>query len=143
MFGKRKSEDYSAKEVNVSVDGLTTIAQGTIVTGVLTVEGNIRLDGTVEGNISCKGKIVVGPQGKVKGDIICEAAILHGMLQGDIRVAEALVMKSGCIMNGDVYTCKLEIEPQARFNGTCNTTEKNEPAEVPAVVPEKKTPDDR
>lgn len=134
MFGKRKSEDYSAKAVNVGIDGLTTIAQRTTVTGTVAAEGNLRLDGTVEGNISCKGKIVIGPQGKVKGDIICEAAILHGVLQGDIHVAEELVMKSGCMMNGDVYTCKLEIEPKARFNGTCNTTEKSEPVEELVLV---------
>lgn len=85
----------------------------------------MRLDGIIEGNVSCKGKVVIGPQGRIKGNVTCTGAVLHGMLQGDIQVAEDLVMKSGCTMNGDVYTCKLEIESKARFNGTCNTTEKN------------------
>lgn len=139
MLGKKKNEDYSAKAVKVGADGLTTIAQGTTVTGTVIVEGNLRLDGTVDGNISCKGKLVIGPQGKIKGDITCDAAVLHGMLQGDIHVTEELIMKSGCIMNGDVYTCKLEIESKARFNGTCNTTEKSLPAEGKTALPGKRT----
>ena len=45
-------------------------------------------------------------------------------------------MKSGCTMNGDVYTCKLEIESKARFNGTCNTTEKDTLVTSQVVKPE-------
>lgn len=125
MLRKRKNDDCSEKATKEYSEGLTTIAQGTNVKGAVTVEGNLRLDGVVDGNISCKGKVVVGPQGKVEGNISCDAVVLHGILRGDIHVAEGVVMKSGCIMNGDVYTCKLEIEPKARFNGTCKTTEKS------------------
>ncbi len=102
---------------------MTTIAQGTNVKGTITLEGNLRLDGIVDGDISCKGKVVIGSQGKVEGNISCYSVVLHGMLHGDIHVTEGVIMKSGCIMNGDIYTSKLEIESKARFNGTCKTTE--------------------
>ena len=111
MFGKKKNEDYSVKTVKVGVDKLTTIALGTM-------------------------KVVIGPQGRIKGNVTCTGAVLHGMLQGDIQVAEDLIMKSGCTMNGDVYTCKLEIESKARFNGTCNTTEKDTLVTSQVVKPE-------
>lgn len=134
MLGKRKNTDYSAKVSNTGTEGLTTIAQGTTITGGIVIEGNMRLDGFIEGNISCKGKIVIGPQGKVKGDIQCGIAMLHGTLQGDVHATESLIMKSGCIMNGDVYTCKLEIESQAQFNGTCNTVKESEPIEKGVAI---------
>lgn len=136
MFGKKKNEDYSVKTVKVGVDKLTTIALGTMVKGTITVEGDLRLDGIIEGNVSCRGKVVIGPQGRIKGNVTCTGAVLHGMLQGDIQVAEDLIMKSGCTMNGDVYTCKLEIESKARFNGTCNTTEKDTLVTSQVVKPE-------
>ena len=139
MLKKRRKKDYSTKVVNVSVDRLTTIAQGTTVTGVVIVEGDIRLDGTVEGNIFCKGKVVIGPQGKVKGDIICEAAVLYGILQGDIHVMEELVLKPECIMNDDIYTCKLGTVPQTCFNRTDNITGKSGPVKETVIVPGKKT----
>ena len=50
MFGKKKNEDYSVKTVKVGVDKLTTIALGTMVKGTITVEGDLRLDGIIEGN---------------------------------------------------------------------------------------------
>ena len=53
MFGKKKNEDYSVKTVKVGVDKLTTIALGTMVKGTITVEGDLRLDGIIEGNVSC------------------------------------------------------------------------------------------
>ena len=88
MFGKKKNEDYSVKTVKVGVDKLTTIALGTMVKGTITVEGDLRLDGIIEGNVSCRGKVVIGPQGRIKGNVTCTGAVLHGMLQGDIQVAE-------------------------------------------------------
>lgn len=121
MFGKKKDEDYSSKTVSTNVDKLTTIAFGTVIRGTITVEGDLRLDGTAEGDISCKGKMVIGPKGRVKGNVACSGAVLHGVLEGDIHVTEDLVLKSSCTMQGDIYTCKLEIEPQAKFNGVCNT----------------------
>ena len=42
-----------------------------------------------------------------------------------IHTEEELVLKSGCSMKGDIYTCKLEIEPKALFNGACKTMEEN------------------
>lgn len=56
---------------------------------------------------------------------MCIGVVLYGMLQGDIQVVEDLIMKLGCIMNGDVYICKFEIELKVRFNGICNIIEKD------------------
>lgn len=128
MFGKKKNEDYSSGGMTSHVDKLTTVAFGTVIKGTITVEGDLRLDGTTEGDVFCKGKMIIGPKGLVKGNVNCVGAVLHGRLEGDIHVLEDLVLKSSCSMQGDIYTCKLEIEPQAKFNGVCNTTEKRAPA---------------
>lgn len=134
MFGKKKNEDYSSKSVSANVDKLTTIAFGTVIRGTITVEGDLRLDGTAEGDISCKGKMVIGPKGRVKGNVTCSGAVLHGVLEGDIHVTEDLVLKSSCTMQGDIYTCKLEIEPQAKFNGVCNTNATEKKTQTVAVT---------
>ena len=127
MFGKKKNEDDSEKLMKVSADNLTMITIGTIVKGIITIAGGLHLEGTLEGDIICKGKVVIGPQGKVKGNVNCDTAVLYGLLQGDIRAMNELYMKSGCMVKGDVYTRKLEIEPNAGFDGVCNTTGMNVP----------------
>ena len=109
MFGKKKNEDDSEKLMKVSADNLTMITIGTIVKGIITIAGGLHLEGTLEGDIICKGKVV------------------NGLLQGDIRAMNELYMKSGCMVKGDVYTRKLEIEPNAGFDGVCNTTGMNVP----------------
>lgn len=138
MLGKKNNENYSPKNVSTDMSKLTTIAVGTVIRGTITVDGDLRLDGTAEGDVSCKGKVVIGPKGRVKGNVSCNGAVLHGVLEGDIRVIDDLVLKSSCTMQGDIYTCKLEIEPQAKFNGACNTnaTDKKEPVimETPVVT---------
>ena len=117
MFGKKKNEDDSEKLMKVSADNLTMITIGTIVKGIITIAGGLHLEGTLEGDIICKGKVVIGPQGKVKGNVNCDTAVLYGLLQGDIRAMNELYMKSGC----------MEIEPIAGFDGVCNTTGMNVP----------------
>lgn len=123
MIGKKKNEDSSGKNVATNVENLTIIAQGTMVQGALMVEGNLRLDGSIEGDISCKGKVVLGTQGRIKGNVRSAGAVLHGFLEGDIYTNEDLVLKSTCVVKGDIYTSKLEIEAMAKFNGVCNTQE--------------------
>ncbi|MDE6348874.1 MAG: polymer-forming cytoskeletal protein [Bacteroides sp.] len=115
---------------------LTTIAVGTILKGTINVEGSLRIDGTIEGDITCHKTVVLGPQGKVTGNVTSVSAILEGTLKGDIHITDKLILKSGCMMNGDIYTSKLEIEPTACFNGNCNTI-KEEKTQQSTTVAEK------
>lgn len=68
-------------------------------------------------------KIVIGPEGKIHGNLSCTHACLHGTIIGDAYVKEELTLKANCVMQGNIYTTKLEIESQAKFNGSCNTND--------------------
>lgn len=78
------------------------------------------MDGKVEGDISCNGKIVIGPKGSVTGNIVSENAEILGEVDGSVKVSAKLILKSTAIIKGDIYTQSLEIEPNARFNGACS-----------------------
>lgn len=43
---------------------LTTLSSQSLIKGDCSIDGDMRIDGTVEGNIRCTGKIVIGPEGK-------------------------------------------------------------------------------
>ena len=88
--------------------------------GVAPQETDFRLDGKVEGDISCNGKIVIGPKGSVTGNIVSENAEILGEVDGSVKVSAKLILKSTAIIKGDIYTQSLEIEPNARFNGACS-----------------------
>lgn len=96
-----------------------TLAAGTIIKGNVSTETDFRLDGTVEGDILCKGKIVVGPKGKVTGNITAENAEVLGLVDGAVKVSGRLTLKATAVIQGDIFSQSLEIEPNARFNGAC------------------------
>ena len=100
-----------------SAGGLhNALAAGTTIKGNIITETDFRLDGKVEGDISCNGKIVIGPKGSVTGNIVSENAEILGEVDGSAK----LILKSTAIIKGDIYTQSLEIEPNARFNGACS-----------------------
>ena len=101
------------------------LAGGTAVFGTIVTESDFRLDGCIEGDINCKGKIVVGPKGCIKGNIISDNAEILGNVEGSIRVKEKLIFKSTSKIKGDAYIQTLEIEPGAQFNGSCTMSGKN------------------
>ena len=113
-------------QVNNSSGGVhNVLAGGTAVSGTIVTESDFRLDGRIEGDINCKGKIVIGPKGIIKGNIISDHAEILGNVEGTIRIKEKLIFKSSSNIKGDIYTQTLEIEPGAHFNGTCTMSGKN------------------
>lgn len=96
-----------------------SLAFGCTVKGEINVDNDIRIDGTVVGNIDCKGKVIVGPTGNINGNIICANAEIIGSMQGNLKVNDTLTIQATGKVNGDIETATLVIEPKAIFCGTC------------------------
>lgn len=123
------------EEINVGAPH-NVLATGTTLTGKIETESDFRLDGRVEGEINCKGKIVIGPRGIVKGNIMTVNAEILGGVEGTIHVRERLVLKTSAEIKGDIFIQTLEIEPGAKFNGTCTMSGKENMAMNPvSTVP--------
>jgi len=95
------------------------IVEGTTINGNILSNSDFRLDGELIGNFNCKGKIVIGPAGSVKGDIICKNADIEGRFEGKIQVSEILNVKSKASIHGEVICGKLSVEPGADFSASC------------------------
>jgi cytoskeletal protein CcmA (bactofilin family) len=121
MFNqKSKSEGYS--EAPTPTGGASIIAAGTTLKGDITSNGDIRIDGTLQGNIDSTAKVVIGANGLVEGDIVGQQADIMGKVKGTIKVKELLQLKGGSLVNGNLHASKLQIEPSANFNGQCFMT---------------------
>ena len=108
-----------AKNREPEMPSINIMGPGTVVKGEISVNGDFRVDGTLIGNIVCKGKIVVGITGKIEGEIICQSGDFSGEVIATVKVAELLTLKETAKYNGDITTGKLAIEPGAQFSGTC------------------------
>lgn len=113
-------------EPSVNVNEVSRISTGTVVKGEITSSNDIRIDGTFEGKINSKGRVVVGEKATVKGDIICANADFWGALEGNFFVKDTLSLKGSSKVNGDLHIKRLQIELNAKFDGTCRMISESE-----------------
>ncbi len=104
---------------------INMISVGTDITGDIRSSGDIRIDGTLKGNLYAKGKVVIGTSGKVNGEIECKNSEVLGIIEGKISVSQLLNLKASSKIVGDIITAKLSIEPGAVFTGNCSMKDEN------------------
>lgn len=101
-------------------EAINTIGAGTIVTGDVQSKGDIRVDGSLKGSLNTSGKVVLGKEGVIEGDVLCKSADISGTIKAKITVSQLLSLKATAKLNGDIITNKLSIEPGASFSGSCS-----------------------
>ena len=116
MFNKEKTSSYSEKTYSNSA---TLISPGTVLKGDVKSENDLRIDGTIHGNVYSASKIIVGPSGFVEGNIEGENADITGKVTGNISVKELLQLRGESNVQGNILAVKLQIDPTAMFNGKC------------------------
>ena len=115
MFNKNSSE-----KTDGGTSSINLIGAGTVVDGDIKSNGDIRVDGTVNGNIISKSKVVVGATGSIEGNVTSQNADVSGSIRGKVTVNELMFLKSSANIQGDIITGKLVVEVGATFTGTCN-----------------------
>jgi cytoskeletal protein CcmA (bactofilin family) len=117
MFNsKSKSEN---EETNLPASA-SMIGAGTTLKGDITSNGDLRIDGTLKGNIIGSAKVIIGANGVVEGDMSGQQADIMGKVTGSIKVKDLLQLKNGSQVNGNISAGKLQVEPSATFNGQCH-----------------------
>ena len=106
-------------EPTVNVNEVSRISTGTVVKGEISSSNDIRIDGTFEGKIKSKGRVVVGEKALIKGDIICANVDFWGTMEGNFYVKDTLSLKSSSKVKGDLHIKRLQVELDAKFDGTC------------------------
>lgn len=123
MFGnnKKKEESVSTPVAGTkSSGGLNSLVAGTTVEGNINADNDFRIDGTLIGNLNGKSKVIIGPEGKVKGEINCVNAIIEGGFNGTLNVTNQLHIRPTADVKGIVQTADLVVESGAKFSVECN-----------------------
>lgn len=119
MFGNNEDNKKKSKGLEGVGTDLNLIGVGTSITGDINSGGDLRIDGNVRGNVQTKARLVLGPNGKIEGDIVAQNADIQGNVKGKLMIGEILFLKSTAQINGDIVTNKLVVESGAEFNGNC------------------------
>jgi len=99
---------------------INMIGAGTTILGDVISKGDIRVDGILKGSVNTEGRVVLGREGVIEGDVMCKDADISGTVKAKITVSQLLTLKTSAKLNGDITTNKLSIEPGAEFTGSCS-----------------------
>lgn len=117
MFNNKKNKEVTTDR---KTSGRNVISSGTKIVGDLISEGDFRIDGTLEGTLKTDGRVIIGQNGFIKGNIVCTNADVEGKFSGEFVVSKTLTAKSTANITGSVNVGQISTEPGATFNATCN-----------------------
>ena len=103
----------------------TIIGPSVKVEGDFIGEGNVIVEGLVNGNLHTSQHVVVTERAKIAANIVAGSAKIAGQVTGNVKVADRLELSSTAKVSGDIEAAMLAIEAGARFNGKCTMTEKS------------------
>ncbi|BAV94669.1 bactofilin family protein [Ichthyobacterium seriolicida] len=116
-------EEKTKKKVIDMENKVDKISETTTIKGSIVSLSNIRVDGSIIGDISCEGKVILGESGSIKGNINSNEASIEGKVEGNLIISDFLYIKPTANITGDVKTPKIAIEKGAIFNSTCTMSD--------------------
>ena len=122
MFGSNKETNSKNNSTThtTNTHSLNSLVQGTVIEGTVRSESDIRIDGTIKGNLHCDAKVIIGPTGHIEGEVSCQNAVIEGTFNGQINVTALLNIRESAKVSGDVTTDKLIVQSGAVFNVNCH-----------------------
>ncbi len=95
----------------------SVLASGTVIKGNFKTSENLRVDGTVLGDVTCDKKIVIGTSGKIEGTIRAAEITVQGKIEGEAISKGMVHLMMTSKVDAKITATKLEVEEGAIFNG--------------------------
>lgn len=112
-----------AAPISASKSSVPSIISASLhVVGNLVSEGDIQIDGAVDGDIRTT-IVTIGQSAEVKGEVVAESVTVHGRIEGTVRARTVILGKTARV-DGDIYQETLAIEAGAHFEGNCRKLSK-------------------
>ena len=93
------------------------LSSGVSIKGSVTFRSELVIDGNFEGTIESIGRLTVGRNAHLRGEIRTRSATVHGTIDGNLMADERCELRSGCTLRGDIETCRLIVDEDANFIG--------------------------
>ena len=114
-------------------DNITLLAKGVLLTGKIRVEGTVRIDGRLDGDIQTKGQVIVGEDGLVQGTISAGAVVSSGRIKAKVTAIERVQLLKTATLIGEVHTPVLIMEEGAKLQGVTDMGAAAWPDELPKL----------
>jgi cytoskeletal protein CcmA (bactofilin family) len=114
-------------------DNITLLAKGVLLTGKIRVEGTVRIDGRLDGDIQTKGQVIIGEDGLVQGTITAGTVISSGRIKAKVTAIERVQLLKTATLIGEVHTPVLIMEEGAKIQGVTDMGVTAWPDELPKL----------
>ena len=115
-------------------DNITLLAKGVHLKGEIRVEGTVRIDGRLEGEIHTKGQVIVGEDGLVQGTIAAGTVVSSGRIKATVTAVERVQLLKTAVLIGEVHAPVLMMEEGAKMQGTTDMGVSAWPDELPKLT---------
>jgi cytoskeletal protein CcmA (bactofilin family) len=101
----------------VEEENITLLAKGVLIKGEIRVEGTVRIDGRLEGEIHTKGTVVIGEDGVVQGTVSAGILVNSGKVKATVTASERVQLLKTGVLIGEVHTPSFSMEDGSKFQG--------------------------
>ena len=109
-----KSSNGAAEQTNAG----GVLSSGVSIKGTVKFSGELIIDGDVEGSIESTGRLTVGKNGHIEGEVRTGSVAVYGTVDGNITAVERCELHSGCTLRGDIEAPRLVVDEEATFLGS-------------------------
>ena len=95
----------------------TILGHGSAITGNIKINGFVRIDGDIDGNLETDGNIIIGENARIRGNIKAKSAIVGGIVLGNIETSQSIKILSTAAVVGDIISYKVQVEQDAIIHG--------------------------
>lgn len=104
----------------------TILGSGSFFSGSIKINGFVRIDGDIDGNLETAGNVIIGENARIKGNIIAKSVTVGGIVLGDIQALEGVKLLSTAFVHGDIISHKVQIDNTAFYHGHLISIKNNE-----------------
>lgn len=102
---------------DVSINSI--IGLGSTISGDIKVNGFVRIDGDIDGNLETTGNIIVGEKARIQGNVVARSITVGGVIKGNITASDSVDLLATSIVLGDICTRRLQADENVVFHGHC------------------------
>lgn len=101
---------------------MSVLGPSTRVTGRVSGEGALRIEGSVRGDVQLTGAAEVAEGGSVEGNVSAASLDIAGTLLGDVASRGPVAIRSGAVVRGELRGSEISIEPGSRVSVRLDTS---------------------
>ena len=95
----------------------TILGHGSAITGNIKINGFVRIDGDIDGNLETDGNIIIGENARIRGNVKAKSVIVGGIVLGNIEASQSIKVLETSAVIGDIVSHKVQVEQNAIIHG--------------------------